>query len=98
MKIIKKRNGEDWSLKIRCEVVEDDYGLAYDDDKEHCGSMLKIDKNDVMSRHWQKYTLQTSGTDYVVKCPKCGCCLYINPSLLPKWVKAKADKNQFKSE
>ncbi len=91
MKIISEGHGEDWSLKIKCECVLDNFGFSYDSDKEHCGSILEIDKDDVMTREWFKYP-DLEGTDYVVVCPKCQCCLYLNPSLLPDWVKSSCNK------
>lgn len=96
MEIVKEGNGQDWHLTLKCEVVKDKYGLDYDGDKEHCGSELKIDKTDIMIRKWEKYLYQASGTDYVVKCPKCGCCLYIKPDLLPEWVKTQAKERPYR--
>ncbi len=90
MKIIKEGNGEDWTLTLKCEVVRDSWGLTYDADKEHCGSLLEVNKTDIMTRSWDKYLHQASGTDYVVKCPKCGCCLYIDPEKMPEWLKTQA--------
>ena len=90
MKIIKEGNGQDWHIAITCEIVEDNYGLTYDGDKEHCGSVHEISKEDITTRSWSKYLKQISRTDYVTYCPKCNCCLYINPALLPEWVKAEA--------
>ena len=88
MKIIEKGSGQNWHLRIKCEVVRDKLGLSYDHTKEHCGSLLEIDKHDVMIRHWEKF--DEDGDDYVVKCPVCGCCLYLDPGLVPEWVGSQA--------
>ena len=91
MKIIEKGNGEDWKLRVRCSIISDKYGLDWDGDKEHCNSLLEIDKNDVESIHWTKYVSELEGTDYIVTCPVCGCKIYLDEKRLPKWVKKIAD-------
>lgn len=87
MKILREGNGEDWSLEIECEVIKDSYGLTWDGDKEHCHSLLEINKDDIEYHPWEKFIQQISGIDYLVTCPKCGCKIYIKPNELPEWVK-----------
>lgn len=89
MKIKEEGNGENWSLTIKCETTKDKYGLDWDGDKEHCGSVLEIDKNDIICKPWQKYP-DLEGVDYVIVCPKCKCRILIHPDLLPDWVKRLA--------
>ena len=91
MKIIEKGNGEDWKLQIRCKCISDKYGLEWDGDKEHCNSLLEIDKNDVESKHWEKYLMGLEGIDYIVTCLVCGCKIYLDEKQLPDWVKKIAD-------
>ena len=55
MKIIEEGFGQNWSLQVKCEVVPDEQGLTYDGDEEHCGSLLEIDKDDVLFNHWEKF-------------------------------------------
>ena len=96
MKILEEGFGEDWKLTIRCEIKKDENGLTWDSTKSHCGSLLEVDKDDIMTRRWDKFLYNARGTDYVVKCPKCGCCLYIKPSLIPEFVKEIAKNNPYK--
>ena len=88
MKILEEGFGEDWKMQIRCECIPDNQGLTYDGDKEHCGSLLEIDKNDVRYNHWEKF--RDEGHDYIVICPKCKCRLWLDPDKLPEWIKTKA--------
>lgn len=88
MKILEEGFGETWSLKVKCECLKDKEGLTYDRDKEHCGSLLEVDKEDITLNHWEKF--RNEGYDYIVICPKCGCRLWIDPDRIPEWVKAKA--------
>ena len=94
MKIKEEGYGENWSLTIKCETTKDEYGLDWDGDKEHCHSVLEIDKNDIIYKPWQKYP-DLEGADYIVICPKCKCKIAIDPKLLPDWVKRLArDKRE----
>ena len=88
MKIIEEGFGQNWSLQVRCEPIKDEQGLVYDSDKEHCGSLLEIDKDDVQLNHWVKF--REDGYDYICICPKCKCKLLLNEKKLPEWVKKKA--------
>jgi len=90
MKILEGRDGEDWKLEVKCEIIKDQYGLARDPDKEHCGSLLEIDKYDVKAQRWFKYCYQLRGIDYFIVCPKCGCEIEIRPERLPEYIKTKA--------
>lgn len=83
----------EFTIEIKCEVIKDRYGLTYDSDKGHCGSILKANKNDIRLIHWKKYLMQVEGDDYIVVCPKCGCRIYIPEDKLPEWV-----RNQVKTK
>ena len=89
MEILKEGNGENWSMTIKCELVKDNYGFTWDNDIEHCGSILRISKEDVFCKRWSKYG-GLDGVDYLVQCPKCRSRIYLLPETLPSYVKASA--------
>lgn len=57
----------EFNIEIKCEVIKDRYGLTYDSDKGHCGSILKVNKDDIRLIHWEKYLMQVEWVRNYVK-------------------------------
>lgn len=85
MQIIKEGFGSNWTYEIKCEIIKDQYGFTRDGDKEHCGSLLKINKNDLYAKKWFKYP-DYEGIDYLITCPKCGCEIVVPKSAIPEYL------------
>jgi hypothetical protein len=69
---------ENWTLKVECN------GLKWNqNNKVPCGSLLEIDKDDVIKREWSKYP-DYSGINYGFICPICGCFTELNEKDLPE--------------
>lgn len=93
MEILEEKNGtDDWTLDVKCEIVKDQYGLTRDADKLHCESLLRVNAYDIKAARWEKSLMQLEGVDYIVKCPKCGCEIWIDPDKIPGYIKFKALK------
>jgi len=90
MKIIKEGFGENWTMQVKCEAITDELGYVRDGKKEHCGSILEINKDDISRKEWDKYP-DISGVDYIVTCPKCHCQIEIPKKDLPDWVVERVD-------
>lgn len=85
MKVIRQGSGENWTMQVLCETTHDEYGFTRDADKEHCKSILEINKDDVKAHPWFKYP-DYSGIDYTVICPVCGCEVCLDESKIPSYV------------
>lgn len=90
MKIIKENNFSDiFPMKIACKRVTDEYGFAYGNKEDFCGSELEIEPDDIKKHKWSKYP-DYSGIDYGVICPVCGQFISIEENKIPKYVTEKA--------
>lgn len=92
MKIVKEGFNE-WTMQIKCHNDPNANGRPFRQNNNPCGSVLEITADDVRIHRSFKYPSENI-TDYVVKCPKCGCMVRINEDDLPKWVRAKAENKQ----
>ena len=95
MKIKEEMSFGIFPMDIICKRVEDEYGFAYGDKNDFCCSKLEIEAEDIVAHDWSKYP-DYKGTDYGVKCPKCGQFIVINKNILPKSIKDAAPKVQLK--
>ena len=68
MKVLERRTAfEDWTKEVTCN------GVGWDQrEKTPCGSLLEINKEDLMKRKWYKYP-EREGIDIGYVCPICGC-------------------------
>lgn len=78
-------------MKVKCERVTDQYGFAYGQEHDFCGSTLEVEVNDIVAHDWQKYP-DYSGTDYGVRCPICGQFIVIDRKNIPEFAKKNAEK------
>jgi hypothetical protein len=85
MRVIQERKPfETWTIKIECD------GLNWrQNDKVSCGSILELNKDDILKREWFKYP-DDSGINYGFICPICGCFTQIDDDMLPEGIKTKA--------
>lgn len=92
MKII-ERSGDYgiFPMAVTCKRVVDQYGFAYGEEKDFCGSKLEIEADDIKKHPWFKYPV-FEGVDYGVVCPVCGNFIVIDESKLPVGVLNLADK------
>lgn len=85
MKITKENKPfEDWNLEVVCTGKSWNQG-----GKVPCGSVLEIDKNDLLKRKWSKYP-DYSGINYGFNCPVCQCFTEIDENNLPEDLKRMA--------
>lgn len=90
MEIIKRGNyGSVFPMEVTCKKVTDKYGFGYGKAADFCGSILKIDAEDVYKHSWSKYP-NYSGVDYIVMCPVCGKFIVLDEEVLPDRVKHSA--------
>lgn len=84
MKVLERHevNEKTFPMIITCNRVVDEYGFAYGDEKDFCGSKLEIEAEDIKKHSWTKYP-DYSGIDYGVKCPVCGQFIVIDKRKLP---------------
>ena len=86
MRIVEEGNyGNVFPMIVECRRVVDQYGFAYGDAKDFCGSKIEIEIEDIKKRPWFKYP-DYSGTDYGFKCPKCGKFVVVDKNKIPKKV------------
>ena len=91
MKIIKnnKTRSDIFPMRIYCERVEDEYGFAYGDIIDFCGSELEIEASDIRKHSWEKYP-DYKGVDYGVKCPVCGKFIVVDKHCIPQYIQKNA--------
>lgn len=90
MTIIKAGNiTNNFPMIITCARVVDEYGFAYGEKLDFCGTELEIEASDVRKHPWFKYPYY-EGVDYGVICPVCGKFIDIDPQLIPAHVKKTA--------
>jgi len=87
MKIIEDGNYENFKMQVRCECVKPKHGDPVDSDKRHCNSLLEIDEEDVKASRWQSADHKKWGVNFLVKCPKCKCRIYLDEDKIPAWVR-----------
>jgi hypothetical protein len=78
-------------MRVTCKRVVDQYGFAYGEEKDFCGSELEVVEDDIKQHPWFKYPYY-EGTDYGVICPVCGKFIVIDEHSLPVGVINKAEK------
>lgn len=90
MKIIKAGNiANKFPMIVACARVVDEYGFAYGEELDFCGTELEIEASDVRKHPWFKYP-NYEGVDYGVICPVCGQFIAIDPQLISTHVKKTA--------
>lgn len=85
MKVIKKNNFLEgiFPMQIKCQRIVDEYGFAYGEEKDFCGSELEIEVADIKKFKWFKYPY-SYGYDYVVVCPICGKFIVVDTNKIPE--------------
>lgn len=92
MKIIKRAGDYGvFPMSVKCKRVVDQYGFAYGEEKDFCGSELEVDAEDIKKHPWFKYP-DYQGVDYGVLCPVCGKFIVIDEHVLPVGVMNKAEQ------
>lgn len=79
MKIIQEKQPyKEWSLEVCCTGRNWDQG-----DLVPCGSLLEMDKNDLLIRTSHRYGSEEE-TDYGFVCPVCGCFSELDKGVIDK--------------
>lgn len=92
MKVIEKGNyGLAFPMIVECKRVVDEYGYAYGDTKDFCGSKIEIEVKDIKKHKWNKYP-DYKGTDYGFICPVCGKFVVVDKNKIPKKVLDTAEE------
>lgn len=62
MKVIKenKKFENVFPMRIKCQIMVDEYGYSYGKEVDFCGSELEIEAEDIKKHHWEN-TLMTAG-------------------------------------
>lgn len=86
MRVIEEGNyGNVFPMIVECKRVVDEYGFAYGDTKDFCGSKIEIEMEDIKKHKWNKYP-DYNGTDYGFICPICGKFVVVDKNKVPKKV------------
>lgn len=92
MKVIEEGNYENvFPMTVECRRVVDQYGFAYGDSKDFCGSKIEIEMEDIKKHGWSKYP-NYEGTDYGFICPVCGKFIAVDKKKIPKKVLDEAEE------
>lgn len=91
MRVIEKGTGDVFPMRVKCQRVTDEYGFAYGDKVDFCGSTLEVEESDIKKHKWFKYP-DYSGTDYGVLCPVCRQFVVMPENRIPARVKEAAEE------
>ena len=92
MRIIEEGNYENvFPMVIECKRVVDQFGFAYGDSKDFCGSKIEIEREDIKKHGWDKYP-DYHGVDYGFICPKCGKFIVVDRDKIPDKVLEEAEE------
>lgn len=78
-------------MRIICKRIVDEYGYAYGQTKDFCGSELEIEAEDVKKHKWFKYP-NYEGVDYGVVCPVCKNFIAMDKTKIPSIILNNAEE------